>query len=227
MRAAQDLGFAGVNITHPFKQRIIPAVDEISPVAHSVGAVNTVVFAADGRTSGHNTDVAGFTGLIRRRVGDICGQRVVQVGAGGAGSAAAHALVTEGVSRLELRDLDAPRAVALAAAYPGGAVHGGGLDDLADLVAGADGVVNATFVGADGHPGVPLPVAMLRPGQWLLDVIYFPRRTQLVQEAAARGVRAFGGADMTVFQAIAGFELITGWVPDGDRMIAHMDALVR
>ncbi|WP_261163904.1 shikimate dehydrogenase [Microbacterium sp. Marseille-Q6965] len=227
--AARDLGYAGLNITHPLKQRVVPLMDALSDQAAAIGAVNTVVFEPDGRTVGHNTDVSGFAGMISRGVGDVRGHRVLQLGAGGAGSAVAHALLAMGVSRLEIRDLDAARAERLAASLVGREVEvvGAGLDGAAQALAGADGLINATFVGMVGHPGTPVPLDAVRASHWVADIVYFPARTELLQGAEERGARIVGGADMTAIQAADAFRLITGREPDTERMLAHIARLVR
>ena len=98
LTAAQRFGFAGLNITHPCKQAVIPLLDDLSPDAAALGAVNTVVLK-DGRRVGHNTDWWGFAESFRRELPDVRRERVVQFGAGGAGAAVAHALLTLGSRR--------------------------------------------------------------------------------------------------------------------------------
>src|SRR5713226_5858406 len=104
--AARRFAFTGLNVTHPCKQAIIPLLDELSPHARALGAVNTVVFAADGRLVGHNTDWSGFAESFRRELADVPRQRVVLLGAGGAGAAVAHALLTLGVGELSIIDTE-------------------------------------------------------------------------------------------------------------------------
>ncbi|HBP2381849.1 TPA: shikimate dehydrogenase, partial [Pseudomonas aeruginosa] len=98
LAAASDLGFTGLNVTFPCKQAIIPLLDDLSAEARGIGAVNTVVLR-DGRRIGHNTDCLGFAEGFRRGLAGAPRQRVVQMGAGGAGAAVAHALLAEGVER--------------------------------------------------------------------------------------------------------------------------------
>src|ERR1700724_4277665 len=86
LTAARRFGFAGLNITHPCKQAVIPLLDDLSPDARALGAVNTVVFGRDGRAVGHNTDWSGFAEAFRRTLPDVARRRVVQFGAGGAGA---------------------------------------------------------------------------------------------------------------------------------------------
>ena len=137
LTAARRFGFAGLNITHPCKQTVIPLLDALSPDARALGAVNTVVFE-NGQAIGHNTDWSGFAESFRRELADVARGRVVQFGAGGAGAAVAHALLTLGVDRLTIIDTDAARAEELAAALgdrfgAGRAVAGA---DVADAVGG-------------------------------------------------------------------------------------------
>src|SRR6202045_402289 len=109
LTAARRFGFAGLNITHPCKQAVIPLLDDLSPDARALGAVNTVVFGRDGRAVGHNTDWSGFAEAFRRTLSDVARRRVVQFGAGGAGAAVGHALLTLGVDELAIVDTDRGR----------------------------------------------------------------------------------------------------------------------
>lgn len=95
LKAAEQMNFTGLNITYPCKQAILPLLDELSPEARGIGAVNTVVWR-EGKRIGHNTDCLGFAEGFRRGLPDAARQRVVQMGAGGAGAAVAHALLAEG-----------------------------------------------------------------------------------------------------------------------------------
>jgi shikimate dehydrogenase len=113
LTAAERFGFAGVNITHPCKQAVIPLLDELSPDAAALSAVNTVVLK-DGRRVGHNTDWWGFTESFRRELSDARCDCVVQFGAGGAGAAVAHALLTLGAGEVIVIDIDEDRAQNLA-----------------------------------------------------------------------------------------------------------------
>ncbi|MEU0459241.1 shikimate dehydrogenase, partial [Streptomyces sp. NPDC006129] len=113
VRAARDLGFDGLNITHPCKQLVLEHLDALAPQAEALGAVNTIVFE-DGRAVGHNTDVTGFAASFARGLPDAPLERVVQLGAGGAGAAVAHALLTLGAGRVTVVDALPERAAALA-----------------------------------------------------------------------------------------------------------------
>lgn len=226
--SAEGEGFAGLNITFPCKQAVIEWLDELSPDARAIGAVNTVLFR-DGRRIGHNTDWSGFAESFRRGMGDVRRGRVVLFGAGGAGAAVAHALLTLETATLVLVDTDRARAASLAETLCArfGAGRAITLDDPADALRGADGLVNATPVGMAKFPGLPLPAKLLSPELWVADVVYFPLETALLAEARARRCRTMSGAGMAVFQAAEAFRLFSGVRPDADRMLAHFAELTR
>ncbi|MFZ5960060.1 shikimate dehydrogenase [Pseudomonas knackmussii] len=219
---AQRMGFTGLNITFPCKQAVIPLLDELSGEARGIGAVNTVVFK-DGKRVGHNTDCLGFAEGFRRGLGDVKRNRVVQLGAGGAGAAVAHALLSEGVEQLTIHEVDPSRSQALvdnlnAHFGPGRAQV---CHDLASAMAVADGLVNTTPVGMAKLPGTPLPVELLRAELWVAEIIYFPLETELLRHARALGCRTLDGGTMAVFQAVKAFELFSGRPADAERMQAH------
>lgn len=219
LAAAEAEGFAGVNITYPFKQDVIPLLGALSPDAERLGAVNTVLFRNGVRT-GHNTDWSGFAEAFRRGLPDVAMGEVVQVGAGGAGSAVAYALLELGARRLSLFDLDQARAGELVSLLQSlfGADRVALAASLEAALATADGLVNATPVGMAKHPGSPVPAALLRPQLWVSEVIYVPLETELLKAARALGCRTLDGGGMAVFQAADAFELFTGIRPDAERM---------
>jgi shikimate dehydrogenase len=225
--AAQRLGFAGLNITHPCKQLVIPLLDDLSPDARALGAVNTVVLR-DGRRCGENTDWWGFAEAFRRNMAGCPLDRVVQLGAGGAGAAVAHALLTLGVRQLAVQDVDATRATSLANSLCGrfGAGRAVPCADLAAAMAQADGLVHCTPTGMAAHPGLPLPADCLRAALWVADIVYFPLETELLRTAGALGCRTLNGGAMAVFQAVEAFRLFTGITPDAERMLRHFASLV-
>ena len=229
VRAARDLGYDGLNITHPCKQLVLDHLDELSPDATALGAVNTVVLR-DGRMVGHNTDWSGFARSFDRGLPDAPLTSVVLLGAGGAGAAVAHALLTLGTARLTILDVDQWRARGLATAlsdrFGAGRALGGAADDLAGALATADGLVHATPTGMAAHPGLPLPADLLRPDLWVADIVYRPLETALVRTARDLGCRVLDGGGMAVYQAVDAFRLFTGLEPDPDRMLAHFTQLV-
>lgn len=224
LRAGRDLGYNAFNITHPCKQVVIGELDSISPHAERLGAVNTVLIR-DGKFHGENTDFSGFGFGLRTGLPDATLGSVLQLGAGGAGSAVAHALLDAGVGHLALVDTDAARAAACATAladhFPEATVTAHAPGEVTALLAAADGLVNATPIGMHQHPGLPLDTAALEPRHWVADVIYRPVDTELIRTAAALGCRTLDGGHMAVGQAIGAFSLITGIEPDAERMRAH------
>lgn len=221
LTAARIMGFAGLNITYPCKQAVIPLLDELSPEARAMGAVNTVVLR-DGRLVGHNTDGSGWAWGFGRALPDADLGCVVLLGAGGAGSAIAHAVLRLGAPELRLVDTDMARAQALAdalaARYPARvSVH----RDAAQALEGATGLIHATPTGMAKLPGLPIPPALLRPTFWLSEVVYFPITTELLRAARAAGCRTVDGGTMAVGQAVGAFELFTGRRADAARMERH------
>lgn len=217
--AVETAGFSGINVTYPYKQAILPHLDELSDNARSLGAVNTVVFR-DGKRYGHNTDLHGFAEGFRRNMAGASLGSVVQVGAGGAGSAVARALLQNGVQNLTISDIDLSRAgqlaEQLAADFADRSVTS---RDIGALSGGDfDGLVNTTPVGMAKSPGMPVPQRMLKPHMWVADIIYFPLETELLAHARQLGCRTFSGAAMAVFQAVRAFELFTGLAPDAVEM---------
>lgn len=224
-------GFRGVNVTHPCKQRVIPHLDELARAAGEIGAVNTVVFAPDGRATGHNTDWSGFRNGLLAGLPDVQPGVVVLLGAGGAGAAAAYALLALGARAVHVVDVDAERARALADRFapPGteARIVGHGPEALAGLLAEAGGLVHATPVGMAEHPGLPLPVTALRPELWVAEIVYRPLETELLRAARAAGCRTLDGGAMAVHQAAAAMRLFTGVRPDVERMTRHLHELIR
>ncbi|MCE4072458.1 MULTISPECIES: shikimate dehydrogenase [Pseudomonas] len=226
LAAAERMGYTGLNITFPCKQAVIPLLHELSDEARGIGAVNTVVLR-DGKRIGHNTDCLGFAEGFRRNLSDAPRERVVQLGAGGAGAAVAHALLSEGVAQLTIFEVDAARAQALAdnlnAHFGGQRARVG--HDLAGALAEADGLVNTTPVGMTKLPGAPLPLEFLHPRLWVAEIIYFPLETELLRHARSLGCRTLDGGNMAVFQAVKAFELFSGVEANAQRMLAHFAAM--
>jgi quinate/shikimate dehydrogenase (NAD+) len=226
--AAERMGYNGLNITYPCKQAVIPLLDELSDDARALGAVNTVLFK-DGKRIGHNTDWSGFARAFQRGLPGVPLERVVQLGAGGAGAAVAHAALTMGAQTLTLFDVDAARAASLAAElqkrFPASTVTAG--NSLADSLAAANGLIHATPTGMAKLPGLPLPVELLHRGLWVADIVYFPIRTALLQAAEALGCRTLSGGGMAVYQAVDAMRIFTGLEPDAERVYTHFQSLLQ
>ncbi|HUF83967.1 MAG TPA: shikimate dehydrogenase [Acidimicrobiia bacterium] len=202
VRAALDLGIAGLNVTMPHKADAAAACDELVSDAEQLRAVNTVVVADAGRLAGHNTDGAGFLAALADEEVDVAGSRVLVLGAGGAARAIVLALGGVGASvTVAARRLEAAREAA--------GLADGNAVELADApVEECEVLVNATPVGMHGEPP-PIDATRLRPGQFVYDTVY-PAETPLLAAARARGIACAGGIGMLVHQGAAAFRLWTG-----------------
>jgi shikimate dehydrogenase len=226
LAAARIMDFAGLNITYPCKQGVIPLLDESSEDARAIGAVNTVV-CRDGRLIGHNTDASGWSWALQRDLPGADLGCVVLLGAGGAGSAIAHAALRLGVRRLIIIDVEHQRAAHLAAKL--NALYGARTEttvDVAVALASAAGLIHATPTGMEKFPGLPLAAELLRRDLWVAEVVYFPIETELLKAARARGCATIDGGGMAVGQAVGAFELFTQSKPDAERMQKHFRKLI-
>lgn len=228
LASAQERRLAGLNITHPCKQIILPMLDSLSDDAKALGAVNTVVFS-EGRRVGHNTDWWGFAESFKLGLQGAALQNVVQLGAGGAGAAVAYAVLKLGAQRLDIYDIDTAKMRALVSLlselFPSRQIAA--VTDLGAAMSAADGLVHATTTGMAKNPGLPLPADLLRASQWVVEIIYFPLQTQLLKTARAIGCRTLDGGGMAIYQAVGAFRLFTGIAPDAQRMARHFDSLAR
>lgn len=213
------IGFAGVNITFPFKQAVLGLLDEINPTAAALGAVNCVAFA-DGRKVGWNSDWTGFGWLLESELPNAKLDLVAQLGAGGAGSAVAYALLKAGVRTLRLFDRSVERShalkVRLEPLFPQQTIEVSASAEAA--IEGASGLVQATPIGMAHHPGLPCDPRILSAQQWVADVIYFPRETALLKAARVLSLRTANGEAMVIGQAAEAFRMFTGMEPDRGRM---------
>ncbi len=227
MRAVRVIGFAGLNVTYPCKQSVIALLDALSEEARAIGAVNTVV-REGGRLVGHNTDGSGWSWGFKRALPGADLSRVVLLGAGGAGSACADAVLRLGAGQLAIVDQDASRAAELAARlnldFPGNRATA--VQEIATAIDGATGLIQATPVGMAGRPGMPLAEELLRPSLWVSEVVYVPLETPLLKAARRIGCATADGGHMNVGQAVRGFKLFTGCDADAARMEAHFRKLV-
>lgn len=226
VRWAVRLGFDGLAVTHPFKTAVMACVDAATPDATALGSSNLVTIR-EGRTLAHNTDWVGFAGSFRAALPEAVGDPMVLLGAGGAGVAVGYAVLELGAAHLWIVDQDLGRADEVCQRL--GALAGSdrvtATTDVAGALADAGGLIQATPVGMEGHPGMPVPAEVLRPELWVADIIYFPRETQLVRVARDRGCRVLPGGGMAVHQHAAAFELLTGQPADVDRIWRHFAEL--
>jgi shikimate dehydrogenase len=215
-----QMGFAGVNVTHPFKQAVVPLLDHLSDAARVLGAVNTVVWRPEG-LFGDNTDWSGYRAHFLTGLGDKPRETVAMIGAGGAAAAVGFAHLDLGARDLRIVDTAPERAQALAArlgaVFPQARVTAS--PDAAHALAGADGVVQTSPVGMQSHPGLPFDPALLDPHQWVSDIIYFPARTPLLEAAAARVAPLWRAAAWRCFRPRMPLRCSAGAQPDAGRML--------
>jgi shikimate dehydrogenase len=226
LETARQDRWSGLNVTHPCKRELVDHLDELSPAAAQLDAVNTVVFD-EGRAVGHNTDTTGFAESFARGLPNVGRESVVLLGAGGAGAAVGHAALELGVRELSILDVDPSRAAALAsrlgAQFKGRKVAPG--RDLKAELQSATGLIHCTPTGMAGHAGIPLDEKLLRPVMWVSDIVYVPLETELLKAAKRAGCRIMDGGHMNVGQAIGGFHLFTGRDADPARMDGHFRSL--
>jgi shikimate dehydrogenase len=217
---AEERGFAGLNITYPSKQAVIPLLHELAPEARALHSVNTVLFR-DGKRIGHNTDWWGFAESFKRDMADANTDDVVLVGAGGAGAAVGFAMLKLGSRSLTVHDVDRARALVLVdrLAELFADRHVRVCTDLATALADANGLVHATPTGMSKHPGIPVPADSLRPPLWIAEIVYVPLLTELLAAARMRGCRTLDGGGMAVFQGAMAFKLFFEVEPDVERML--------
>ena len=216
------LGFSGVNVTFPYKEAVIPLLDDLSPGARALGAVNTVV-VREGRLVGHNTDASGFRRAVRPLVEEAGRGPVALLGAGGVGKAIAVALAELGVIDIRIFDTDGAKSASLAALI-GPRAKATACGSVAEALEGAVGLVNGTPIGMAPNRDTPVPTDLLHAKLFVADAVYSPLWTPLLQNARGAGARIMTGRDLAVFQAADAFELFTGARPSTDVMGAAFDA---
>jgi shikimate dehydrogenase len=220
----RQLGFAGVNVTYPYKEAVVDLLDELAPEAANMGAVNTVV-VRDGRLIGHNTDSTGFARAAAPLVAGSGHGPVALIGAGGVGKAIGFALAGLKVAALRIFDSERARAERLATllrSYDGVMVA----DSVEQALQGAVGLVNGTAVGMLPSRATPVPDALLHDGLWVADAVYNPLWTPLLKAAKLKGACVMTGRELAIYQAADAFELFTGRAPSaaamGDAFDSHM-----
>jgi shikimate dehydrogenase len=199
----------GANVTVPHKTAVVPWMDELSPAARRLGAVNTIVRRGE-RLLGDNTDLPGFARALAALRVDLAGARVVVIGAGGAARAVVAALADAG-ARIALHNRGPERARALVESLALPEVAWLPAAALADAVVGCDLLVQTTTVGmAGGPPGSPLPDGLLPDRGAVVDLVYRPAVTPLLAAALAAGLPTQNGLPMLVYQGALSFEAWTG-----------------
>jgi len=211
LEGVRRLGFAGINVTFPYKEAVVDLLDELSPGTALIRAVNTVV-VREGRLIGHNTDMTGFARAIAELVIASSRGAVAVIGAGGVGKAIAFALAGLGVTDLRIFDSEQAKASRLAAQLEG-RTKASVTDSVEDALRGVVGVVNGSPVGMLPSLGTPVPDTLLHAGLWVADAVYSPLWTPLLTAAKAKGATVMTGRDLAIYQAADAFELFTGLAP--------------
>ena len=209
------LGVRGLNVTMPHKETVIPFLDDLSGEAKVIGAVNTIEAVGD-RLIGHNTDAVGFREFLQADAGwDAAGRRALVLGAGGAARAVVAALRAMDIKAIDIAARDAGRAAVLS---PADEVRVIGWDEATGAVSEADLIVNATPIGMNGEDLIP--DATFRSDQTVVDLIYQPPSTRLVERARTQQAQAWSGLGMLVHQAVEALRIWTGKEPPIEIMSA-------
>ena len=216
LEGVRRLGFAGINVTFPYKEAVIDLLDDLAPGAAQIGAVNTIV-VRDNRLTGHNTDTTGFARAIAQRVAASSRGAVALIGAGGVGKAIAFALAGLGVEELRIFDSEHAKAMQLATKLEG-LTKASAAHSVEDALRGVVGVVNASPVGMLPSLATPVPDSLLHAGLWVADAVYSPLWTPLLTAARAKGATVMTGRELAIYQSADAFELFTGLAPSTDEM---------
>ncbi|WP_420968103.1 shikimate dehydrogenase [Bradyrhizobium sp. B120] len=223
LEGVRRLGFAGVNVTFPYKEAVVDLLDDLAPDARAIGAVNTIV-SDGGRLIGHNTDATGFARAIAPLLASTPRGPIALIGAGGVGKAIAFALAGLGVAGIRIFDADATKAAQLAAQLRDrDAIHAGSVAIAAD---GATGLVNATPVGMLPSRDTPVPDALLHRSMWVADAVYTPLWTPLLTAAKAKGASVLTGRELAINASADAFKLFTGLTPAYAAMANAFDAVM-
>ena len=218
------IGFAGINVTFPYKEAVVPLLDDLSPAARAIGAVNTIV-VRDNRLVGYNTDATGFERAISGLVKASNHGPVALIGAGGVGKAIAHALAALGVAELSIFDTDRAKAEQIAAQLRGRQPVRIAAS-VEDALHRAVGMVNGTPIGMLPNRNTPVPDALLHRDLWVADAVYTPLWTPLLTAARAKGAEIMTGRDLAIHQAADAFQLFTGFTPPIVEMGNAFDAVM-
>jgi shikimate dehydrogenase len=208
-------GMRGVNVTYPYKERVVPMVHIADDDVARIGSVNTVVFEETG-PEGFNTDYTGFMAGFLGTFGNEPPGVAALVGTGGVGRAIAFGLLALGASELRLIDRDKSRAQSLASELEiaaNGSMSVTVLDEVTAAIPGTDGIINATPLGMVGYSGTAIPARLLGGQSWVFDAVYTPVETEFIQAARAAGLSILSGYELFFYQGVHAFELFAGTRP--------------
>ncbi len=208
---ARDQGYRGLNITYPYKERVVGRLKTDEPSVRSIAACNTVLFGSPGPI-GANTDYTGFLAAFRNGFGQESPGVVAMAGCGGVGRAIGFALASLGARALRLYDTDQLKAEKLAnaivAVYPGFNVQVAvSVEQASD---GADGLVNCTPSGMVGYGGSAFPETIFNAQRWAFDAVYTPMDTLFLLGARKSGLAVLSGYELYFYQGVDAFRIFTG-----------------
>jgi shikimate dehydrogenase len=217
IRLLPELGFVGLNVTVPYKEKVMEIADLVSDRATLIGAANTLIFRKDGRIHADNTDGYGFMENLRHAAPDWdpAAAPATVFGAGGAARAVIASLLDVGVPEIRLTNRTRPRAEKLREDF-GNRVQVHDWVQAGNIIEGSATVVNTTALGMTGKPQLRVPLDDLAPGMLVTDLVYTPLETRLLHEARVQGCTAVDGLGMLLHQAVPGFERWFGVRPDVD-----------
>jgi shikimate dehydrogenase len=214
--ALRRAGFTGVNVTVPHKEAAFALADVTDAAAEMAGAANLLIFHADGRIEGRNTDTVGLRESLRENMESLKDKTVVLLGAGGAARGGLLALDALNAGRIHLLNRSPGKAAQLAMALKTAVksdIQPGALEDWANVAGHADLIVNSTSAGMKGQPPLDLDLTLLRNDAVVLDIVYNPLETPLLKTAKARGLKTIDGLGMLMHQAAPSFEAFFGVRP--------------
>jgi shikimate dehydrogenase len=228
---AMTQGYRGLNITYPYKERILELVTVESAVVKAIAASNTVWFGEP--TIGLNTDNTGFFDAFKGRFGDANPGIVAVAGSGGVGKAIAFALAKLGARAIKLYDVDERKSLALGHSLSEFQAKTSGFrsgtqvavaSSLQDACEGVNGLVNCTPLGMAGYGGNAFENIKLIGVTWIFDAVYTPLETPFVKLGQAAGIEVLSGYELFLFQGIHAFQLFTGHQVDADALREALNA---
>ncbi|WP_208347149.1 shikimate dehydrogenase [Pseudaestuariivita rosea] len=217
------MGFRGVNVTIPHKEKVLEYCQIITDSAQKIGAANTLKFLADGQIEADNTDAYGFIENIHQSVPDWSakGQTALVLGAGGAARAVVFALLENGAEKVFVVNRTRIRAEHLKEDL-GAGIEVIDWDQISAFVPVSDLVVNTTSLGMKGQMDLDIDLVGLRPWALVTDIVYNPLKTSLLRQAEAKGNTVIDGLGMLLHQAVPGFEKWFGHRPAVDQMLREV-----
>lgn len=232
-KGLSKMNVGGMNVTIPHKINIIDYLDELDPVAATIGAVNTVCIE-NGKTKGFNTDGEGFIQSLEEESGiTVKGKRFFIIGCGGAARAISMTLAFKGAEKIFISNRTASKAETLATEInekitPCAEAVPTTTADQEKVLSGCDVLINSTSIGM--HPMVdelPINASLILPKHIVADIVYNPRETKLLQLAKGKGCTTVPGLGMLIYQGVAAFTLWTGMQPPVKEMQEKVQQLMQ